>query len=582
MKGTTRLVTSACMIWTMISLYQSVSNILLISTSRLPSSSFRVEENHNYGDKPPPQRRHIGLRNAFSHLSTRRTHISAEDDLQHYNKKNQISLQHQKEDISKTVRQLVDDAVSGVNGDDWRTRAYPRWGTTVEEENQNGIDIRPLMDFIVNSSVVAYARKQDMYHPNYIATTDHSDAVGKWFPEVLYVVDHRGIYISQKHRNITALESSTVTEKLIPTEKLMNFSIQLLQLNYKYSNKTWPRLTNTLLNNQNPSSSGFPMLFWFGDYTECNYQNWKQSLSIPLFTNAASVQCNYSFPFVTYQTGRDSNINWTEMIPQQHERYPWHTKYNKVIWRGSLTGKIVNATHKSPRWKMVKLVHDLHEEYDTMKENIDKNDAITTTLDPYVLDVAATRLPPRHKEWRPSLVHELGGLEDGIAMEDFQKYRGIIDMDGNSWSSRFGRLLCYNSVVLKVESSWVDYFYFKNGWDNEPKLQPWVHYIPVKADLSNLLEMATFVADPQNDEFLINMVHEANTWCSQNMVRRRISIDILNIWERYIELLDIGNPNWVEDHWKPVKENIFHPSNPLVMDDRQIASTMSSSISDDR
>lgn len=555
----TKLMTSVCMIWTIVSLYQSATNMMLISTT----SRSLVSSND---DNAQQERR--GRQNAFLRTPGRKY-------IQHTKKQNMLS---------NSVQQLVRDAIHHANDtnsmNSRRTsRSFPRWGTTVEEENQNGIDIRPLMDFIVNSSVVAYARKQDKFHPNYIATTDHSDAVGKWFPEVLYVIDHRGIYISQRHRNITALELSMVTEKLVPTEKLMNFSVQLLRMNYKYSKKTWPRLTDVLIDNQNPSSSGFPMLFWFGDYTECNYRNWKNKFSIPLYTNAASANCNYSFPFVTYQTGRDSNINWTDVIPQQHERYPWKQKYNKVVWRGGLTGKIVNATQKSPRWNMVQMVHDLQQDHDysyKYKNKSTETEITTAQLDPYVLDVAATRLPPRHKEWRPSLVHELGGLVDSMEMEDFQKYRGIIDIDGNSWSSRFGRLLCFNSVVLKVEPSWVDYFYFKNGWDHEPKLQPWVHYIPIKADLSDLLEMATFVADPENDEFLMKMVNEANTWCSQNMVRRRISIDILNIWERYIELLDVGNPKWVDEHWKPTKENIFHPSNPLVMDDREIALTMTS------
>ena len=613
----TKLVTGLCMIWTIVSLYQSVSNILLLSTtttapSRLTQSTstsplqpYRELDTN----EPPLRQRLIGLRNPFRRSP--RTHKNNnmlgddDDDDDDMNAKavpntqpnshNQphpvpISRQDQMLSISKRVQQQVYDAVNGVNVERWTTRAFPRWGTTVEEENQNGMDIRPLMDFIVNSSVVAYARKQDLYHPNYMATTDHSDAVGKWFPEVLYVIDHRGIYMSQKHRNITALDSSTIIEKLIPTEKLMNFSIQLLHMNYKYSKKNWPRLTNVLIDNQNPSSSGFPMLFWFGDYTECNYQNWKHNtLSIPLFTNAASVRCNHTFPFVTYQTGRDSNIDWTEMISQQQERYPWSTKSQKVIWRGSLTGKMVNATMKSPRWNMVQMVHDLQNNYDTMNDSSNHDHAKTATiLDPSVLDVAATRLPPRHKDWRPSLVHELGGLVDGMPMEDFQKYRGVIDMDGNSWSSRFGRLLCYNSVVLKVEPSWVDYFYYKQDRDQESKLQPWVHYIPIQADLSDLLEMATFVADPNNDDVLIQMVQNANTWCRQNMVRRRISMDILNIWERYIELLDIGNPHWVDEHWKATKENIFHPNNPLVMDDSQIAvwnmtsSGSSSTISDIR
>lgn len=47
-------------------------------------------------------------------------------------------------------------------------------------------------------------------------------------------------------------------------------------------------------------------------------------------------------------------------------------------------------------------------------------------------------------------------------------------MRSNSWSSRFGTLLCYNSVIIKVEPEHVDYFYLKY-------LEPWKHFVPVCA-----------------------------------------------------------------------------------------------------
>jgi Glycosyl transferase family 90 len=533
------MVASAFVIWIFVSVYQNVSNILLLT-------KINVEENVLSVVRKP----------------ITRVWRSGHDP-------NDATARRQQTVVSSFYNRLgiTETITSGMSTDPTRiNRSFPRWGTTIEEENLHGMDIIPLMDFIVNSSVAAFTRKQNLYHPDYTATTDHSDDVGKWIPEILYVIDHRGIYMSQRHRNITAIESSTMTDKIIPTEKLMNFSLQLLKADLQYSTKIWPRLTDILIHNRNSTSSGFPMLFWFGDYTKCNYQNWKRNSSVPLFTNAASVLCNHSFPFVTYQTGRDSNVNWTEVIPQQHEKYPWDQKLSKVVWRGGLTGKIINATHKSPRWNMVQMVAELKRQYD--------NETRTTSIDPFILDVAATRLPRRHKDWSPSL-HEVNGLVDNMPMEDFQLYRGIIDADGNSWSSRFGRLLCYNSVVLKVEPSWVDYFYYKDGWEGEAKLQPWVHYIPVKADLSNLLELAAFVTDSQNDDLLQKIVRQANAWCSRNMVRRRISMDILNIWERYMELLDIGSPNWIEAHWTPAKGAIFHPDNPLVMDNKEIGRTSS-------
>jgi hypothetical protein len=32
----------------------------------------------------------------------------------------------------------------------------------------------------------------------------------------------------------------------------------------------------------------------------------------------------------------------------------------------------------------------------------------------------------------------------------YMKYRAILDTDGNAWSGRFGPIMCYNSVVIKV------------------------------------------------------------------------------------------------------------------------------------
>ena len=37
-----------------------------------------------------------------------------------------------------------------------------------------------------------------------------------------------------------------------------------------------------------------------------------------------------------------------------------------------------------------------------------------------------------------------------MPFNDQMKFKAIIDIDGNTWSSRFPELLCTNSVVIKV------------------------------------------------------------------------------------------------------------------------------------
>jgi protein glucosyltransferase len=99
---------------------------------------------------------------------------------------------------------------------------------------------------------------------------------------------------------------------------------------------------------------------------------------------------------------------------------------------------------------------------------------------PDLLDAGLTSF----SQWNETAQHEIqksGFMNNFMQMEDFQKFKVIVDIDGNSWSSRFVSLLCMNSIFLKVVPYYVDYFFFE--------LQPWVQYIPVNGDPSDLEEI---------------------------------------------------------------------------------------------
>ena len=64
------------------------------------------------------------------------------------------------------------------------------------------------------------------------------------------------------------------------------------------------------------------------------------------------------------------------------------------------------------------------------------------------------------------------------------RYKYILDVDGNAWSSRFHRLMSTtNSLIFKstVYPEW---------WAD--RVQPWVHYVPVQNDLSDLWDSLVF------------------------------------------------------------------------------------------
>nr|XP_031859158.1 uncharacterized protein CI109_005353 [Kwoniella shandongensis]KAA5526230.1 hypothetical protein CI109_005353 [Kwoniella shandongensis] len=70
------------------------------------------------------------------------------------------------------------------------------------------------------------------------------------------------------------------------------------------------------------------------------------------------------------------------------------------------------------------------------------------------------------------------------------QYKYLLDIDGNGWSARFKRLMSTNSVVLKstIFPEWYT-----------DRIQPWVHYIPIKADLTDLYDVLSFFRGEHDD-----------------------------------------------------------------------------------
>jgi hypothetical protein len=399
---------------------------------------------------------------------------------------------------------------------------YPRWA------DPNGIPLQPLLNFSIGA---AQGHLQ--------ATTTQWPKQRARFPEILYCVDPTGVRVSRTLRDRSW--KRMVPYRLEPTEGIFQLAWSMLMTTDTNMNANTTshdnsiETTTTTTQNDNGrwqvlkraiSSGGFPFLVIYSDYKSCNHFNWNNNLSIPLFTTCAQTHCQYAFPIPTYKTIRDSQASssdWQAVFDSYATNYTHESKIRKLVWRGSLSGP--NNDLQSPRWRLGKLVTE--------------QDATG------LFDVGLVSIPSRHDHLQLNLTL-VGGLAKPIhPMTAFQKYVAVLDIDGNSWSSRFGTLLCYNSVVLKVDPEYVDYFHFKD-------LKPWKHYVPVKHNLSDLVENTAFVTDPANDEAVREIVAHANDWCKRRMVRTAIAEDVLDIWDAYVRLLDQADAGWMEE-WKRAK-----------------------------
>ena len=375
---------------------------------------------------------------------------------------------------------------------------YPVWGP-------EGIEIGPILDHI--------QRVAD-------ETAKLSGIDTTFSPEVPYFIDQNGLWVSNLIRSRTS--ESTLQWRTGKIEENIENGIRLIK-EADDAAVRWPALYRALQN------GGVPFFAFFGDFQKCNYKNYEVSDSIPVFTESATVGCDYAFPTPTYQAVFDARVDrYRGMFRDYKRQFPLESKIRKVVWRGSLSTNDPDHMYESIRWRLLKEVHESGQ-----------ND---------LYDIGFTKIP-NHNHRANDRLDEVGGLAGYISpMSNFMNYLAVLDMDGASWSSRFGSLLCYNSVVIKVEPEYIDYFHYD--------LKPWTHYVPVKGDLSDLHETVSWVLNPANIAIVGDIIESANQWCAGRFNPDQLANDRIDIWESYVRRLDQANPKWSEQ-WQRKKGEVI-------------------------
>ncbi len=183
--------------------------------------------------------------------------------------------------------------------------------------------------------------------------------------------------------------------------------------------------------------------------------------------------------------------NWAglmERINKSKTDYTWDTKVNKIFWRGATTGS-----------------NDVN--FYNIK-NIDKLNRLKLTilskLYPELLDARLNRFTELSKDqegynlkW---IIEKLFGEDDfTVKEEDHLKYKYLVAIDGNTcpWM-RVPWIMLSNSVLLKQETNNIQWFY--------PAIKPYVNYVPVKEDLTNIFDQLEWMKmnDNQVKEISIN------------------------------------------------------------------------------
>jgi hypothetical protein len=118
-------------------------------------------------------------------------------------------------------------------------------------------------------------------------------------------------------------------------------------------------------------------------------------------------------------------------------------------------------------------------------------------------------------------------FEDGImSIEDQLKYKYILDVDGhsNTWCATVWKLYS-GSVLLKTNSIWKQWYY--------DELKPWIHYVPIENDFSDINEKIQWCID--HDKECFNITQRAKIFVEEKLNWEKVKADTITIFKKYIE-----------------------------------------------
>lgn len=189
---------------------------------------------------------------------------------------------------------------------------------------------------------------------------------------------------------------------------------------------------------------------------------------------------------------------WTEDIGPDPA---WEQKTDRVLWRGSTTGVYAQsgagameegAWARSQRMTLVDLT-----------QRTEGSHAVLTPTPPgapvgapqereyaelnSVLDVGFTDPPV---QCDPPLCERLEreyAFKARVGRPEHNLAKYLLDVDGNGWSARFKRLMSSRSAVLKATI-------FPEWYAD--RVQEWLHYIPIAADMGDLYDVTQFFLGP--------------------------------------------------------------------------------------
>lgn len=221
---------------------------------------------------------------------------------------------------------------------------------------------------------------------------------------------------------------------------------------------------------------------------------WLDCLKTPVFCISKLKGNNKTvlFPHVEWMEKNDKLL---DLVCKAALQFNWDKKIKKAFWRGTITGS--EEPRKNVRFKIVKFASQYPEYFDAALTNISLNEQNENLLKPYYADQS---FHPR----------------------DQLKYRYLLAIDGNAFPGCFFWQLYSNSLILKNQSSFLEWYY-KPLKDNE-------HFIEF-ANEDELLQKIVFLN--QNDDLVKTVINNANSFANRYLSNESVLSYIYKVLDKY-------------------------------------------------
>lgn len=181
---------------------------------------------------------------------------------------------------------------------------------------------------------------------------------------------------------------------------------------------------------------------------------------------------------------------------EERRDVPWEHKYDeRLLWRGVNTGMMCTPhTHwrQSQRFRLVEMANSVEgeivvlpppregEQLKPIGEGVKWPKA---RINPAIMDISFAGSPVQCEEPTCEELRNHFDWRKRMDTQESSRYKYVIDVDGNGWSSRFKRLMASNSLIFKA-TVYPEWF--------ADRIQPWVHYVPINFDYSDLHDAFIF------------------------------------------------------------------------------------------